>query len=181
MKLDMNDRIELPGGVTALVKDFVITVKGPKGEVKRRATAPQLKVVVDGNAIVLSVGNGTKREKTAINTLAAHVRNMIKGVQQPWVYKLKVCSSHFPMNVSVSGKDFTIKNLFGEKVPRTMKLKDGVTVKIAGQDITVESTDLELAGNTASDIEQLSRITHVDRRVFQDGIHMTEKCGVKVE
>ncbi|MBI4145243.1 50S ribosomal protein L6 [Candidatus Woesearchaeota archaeon] len=181
MKLDMQDRIELPSGVTALVKDFIITIKGPKGEVKRRTTAPQIKVTVDGNAIALSVTKGTKREKTSINTLAAHVRNMIKGVQQPWVYKLKVCSSHFPMNVSLSGKDFTIKNLFGEKVPRTMKLKEGVTVKVAGQDITVESTDLELAGNTASDIEQLSRITHVDRRVFQDGIHMIEKCGVKVE
>ena len=85
------------------------------------------------------------------------------------------------MNVSLSGKTFTIKNLFGEKVPRVMTVRDGVTVKVTGQDITVESVDLELAGNTASDIEQLARISHFDRRVFQDGIHMVEKCGVKVE
>ncbi|MBI4150591.1 50S ribosomal protein L6 [Candidatus Woesearchaeota archaeon] len=177
----MNDKVELPGGVSASVHNFIITVKGPKGEVKRKLTAPSIQVKVTGNVLELSVKKGTKREKTAINTLIAHVRNMVKGVQQPWVYKLKVCSSHFPMNVALNGKEFTIKNLFGEKVPRTIKIKDGVTVKVAGQDITVESTDLELAGNTASDIEQLARICHVDRRVFQDGIHMTEKCGVKVE
>lgn len=177
----MSTTIEVPTGVTLTLQGHTIAVKGPKGEVKRKVTAPQITMTVQGQVATLSVKNGTKREKTAINTLAAHVRNMIKGVQQPWVYKLKVCSSHFPMNVSLSGKAFTIKNLFGEKVPRVMTLKDGVTVKVAGQDITVESCDLELAGNTASDIEQLARISHFDRRVFQDGIHVTEKCGVKVE
>jgi large subunit ribosomal protein L6 len=181
MKLDMNDSIELPAGVTATVANFLITVKGPKGEVKRKMVAPSVKIAVEGTKMTLVASKGTKREKTALNTMAAHIRNMVKGVQQPWVYKLKACSSHFPMNISSTGKDFTIKNLFGEKVPRTMKLKENVTVKIAGQDITVESCDLELAGNTASDIEQLARICHVDRRVFQDGIHMVEKCGVKVE
>ena len=181
MKLDMNDSIELPSGVSAVIANFLIAVKGPKGEVKRKMVAPAIKTALEGTKIILTATHGTKREKTALNTLAAHIRNMVKGVQQPWVYKLKVCSSHFPMNVSSTGKDFTIKNLFGEKVPRTMKLRDNVTVKVTGQDITVESVDLELAGNTASDIEQLARICHVDRRVFQDGIHMVEKCGVKVE
>ncbi|MEK6849910.1 MAG: 50S ribosomal protein L6 [Nanoarchaeota archaeon] len=181
MKLDMSTSIEIPTGVTAVLSGHTITVKGPKGEVKRKLTAPAITLAVSGTTATLSVLKGTKREKTAINTLAAHVRNMIAGVQQPWVYKLKVLSSHFPMNVSLSGKTFTIKNLFGEKVPRVMTVRDGVTVKVTGQDITVESVDLELAGNTASDIEQLARISHFDRRVFQDGIHMVEKCGVKVE
>jgi large subunit ribosomal protein L6 len=181
MKLDMTDSVELPTGVSAHVHGHVISIKGPKGELKRKWDNLHVKVAVEGTAITLKADKGTKREKTSINTLSAHLRNAIKGVQQPWVYKLKILSSHFPMNVSVSGKDFTIKNLFGEKVPRTMKLKDNVTVKVAGQEVTVESIDLELAGQTAGDIEQLSRITHVDRRVFQDGIHMIEKCGVKVE
>lgn len=181
MKLDLMDSAELAVGVTATVHGHIITIKGPKGELKRKWDNFNVKVAVEGSAITLKAAKGTKREKTSINTLVAHLRNAIKGVQQPWVYKLKVLSSHFPMNVSVSGKDFVIKNLFGEKVPRTMKLKENVTVKVAGQEVTVESTDLELAGQTAGDIEQLSRVTHVDRRVFQDGIHMIEKCGVKVE
>ncbi|HSU72304.1 MAG TPA: 50S ribosomal protein L6 [Candidatus Binatia bacterium] len=181
MKLDMTDKVELPAGVTAHIDGHAVHIKGPKGELKRQWDNLHLKVAMEEKAIVLSASKGTKREKTSINTLAAHLRNAIKGVQQPWVYKLKILSSHFPMNVSVAGKDFTIKNLFGEKVPRTMKLKEGVTVKVAGQDVTVESVNLELAGQTAGDIEQLSRITHVDRRVFQDGIHVVEKCGVKVE
>lgn len=181
MKLDMTDTIELPAGVSAHIDGHNVHIKGPKGELKRKWDNLYVKVSVDGSKIAVKADKGTKREKTSINTLTAHLRNAIKGVQQPWVYKLKILSSHFPMNVSVSGKDFIIKNLFGEKVPRTMKLKEGVTVKVAGQEVTVESTNLELAGQTAGDIEQLSRITHVDRRVFQDGIHVIEKCGVKVE
>jgi large subunit ribosomal protein L6 len=79
------------------------------------------------------------------------------------------------MNVSVSGDTFAIKNFLGEKVPRTLKIKEGVTVKVEGTDVTVESTDIEKAGQVAADIEQLTRITNRDIRIFQDGIYIVEK------
>ena len=181
MKLDMENIVEMPEGVSAVIQDRSIIVKGPKGEVKRILDTPKIKVSVEGNTVKMKVVKGTKREKTLINTLEAHVYNMVEGVQKPWTYKLKVCASHFPMTVTVNGKDFSIKNMLGEKVPRAMKLRDGVTVKVTGQDITVESADKELAGLTAGHIERLSKVTNRDRRVFQDGVHMTEKCGVKIE
>ncbi len=59
-----------------------------------------------------------------------------------------------------------MQNFLGEKVPRVIKLKQGVDVKIEGQEITVESPDKELAGQTAAAIEQLCKITKRDRRIF---------------
>ena len=81
------------------------------------------------------------------------------------------------MNVSVSGEKFIVKNFLGEKIPREMKIKKGVNIKIAGDQILIESSDVEIAGNTASNIEQLVKISKRDLRVFQDGIYLIEKAG----
>jgi large subunit ribosomal protein L6 len=105
---------------------------------------------------------------------------MIKGATEGHVYKLKVCSGHFPMNVAVAGKDFVVKNFLGEKKPRQVAIKEGVDVKVEGEIVTVESCDKELAGQTAADIETLTRITNRDLRIFQDGIYITEKDGKPV-
>jgi large subunit ribosomal protein L6 len=102
---------------------------------------------------------------------------MIKGLKEPWVYKLEVCFSHFPISVAIANKQLIIKNFFGERNPRYVKLLDGVDVEIRGNIIEVRSHDKELAGRQAALIEQATRITDKDRRIFQDGIWIIEKAG----
>ena len=180
MKLPIDATEELPSGVTATLTSGVMTVKGPKGEVNRIMKDPLVTFKVADNKVTFSCKQGSKRQKRVINSFAAHLRNMIAGVQQPYQYRLKICSGHFPMNVSISGERFIVKNFLGEKSPRTIKLKKGVSVKVDGDQILVESPDKELAGQMASDIELLTSKSNRDLRVFQDGIYMIEKAGQKV-
>ena len=112
-----------------------------------------------------------------LKTYRAHVKNLIKGVNEKFVYKLKICSSHFPMNVSISNNQFIVKNFLGEKSPRMMNIKDDVEVKINGDIIEVSSCNKEKAGNVASDIELLTKKVGKDVRVFQDGIYIVDKGG----
>jgi large subunit ribosomal protein L6 len=79
------------------------------------------------------------------------------------------------MNVSVAGVNFAVKNFLGEKVPRTCTLPQGVDVKVAGQEITVTSVDLERAGQVAGMLELLTFKPNKDQRTFQDGIYITVK------
>jgi ribosomal protein L6P/L9E len=102
---------------------------------------------------------------------------MVVGVKEMHHYKLKICSGHFPMNVAVVGNEFVIKNFFGETVPRKIQIPKGVEVKVNGNDVSVASADLELAGMTASRMENMCRITNRDIRRFQDGCYITEKPG----
>jgi large subunit ribosomal protein L6 len=172
--------IEVPGGITVKKEGDTIQVKGPKGIVTRKFDNPSIEIEVGSNEIKLSAKSNSKRYKSVMSSYRVHLNNAFNGVKEPYKYTLKVCSGHFPMNVSVANNVLSIKNFLGEKIPRLLSLKQGVSVKVEGSIITVEGVDKELAGQVAADIEQATRRPGFDRRIFQDGIYITEKAGKKL-
>lgn len=178
MKVEkLQENVDIPSGVTVSVTGNAVTVKGPKGEVVRQLSSKRIAVAVREGKVVLEAPLATKREKTLLYTYRAHVLNMIKGVTQGHEYKLRICSGHFPMNVSLKGDYFEIRNFIGEVVPRRLVIKKGVDVKIDGDRIVVTGIDKELVAQTAASIEALTRRPGFDSRIFQDGIYITEKDG----
>ncbi len=180
VKKTIQETITLPEGVTAEIKGKEVTIKGPKGELTRTILARKIDVKNENGGITLIAENATQKEKKLLYTYRAHIRNMITGVTEGYTYKLKICSGHFPMSVAMKGNTLEVKNFIGEKVPRTLTIKEGVQVKINGDIIEVESINKELAGQTAGDIEKLTRRPGFDRRIFQDGIYIIEKAGKAV-
>ena len=180
MHKELSQEVKIPEGIEANLEDTTLTIKGPEGESKREFKIGKLNMEKKGNKIIFGNKKSTKTEKRLMNTLAAHVRNMIKGVQEKFEYKLKVCFSHFPMTVDIQEKEAIIKNFLGEKIPRRSRIVPNVDVKIDKQIITVTSHNKELAGQVAANFENVTRITNRDRRVFQDGIFITSKCGVEI-
>ena len=180
MKGEIQKEIAFPSGVTVQLEGSMLTVKGPKGTVQRNFLYPKVMLRAESGKVFLAVAKGTKREKKVVGSFASHIRNMVQGVQQVHEYKLKVCSGHFPMNVTISGREFMIKNFLGETVPRKVTMPAEADVKIAGTDITVSSPDKEAAGLAAAKIENLCRITNRDIRIFQDGCYITHKVGKAV-
>lgn len=174
---NIEEALDIPQGVTATVEGGLVTIKGEKGELSRRFRARGVSIALEGNTVKLLAENVTQREKKLFFTFKAHIKNMIRGVQEGYTYKLKICSGHFPMSVSLKGNTFEIKNFIGEKVPRQLTIKEGAEVKVEGDKITVFAIDKELAGQVAADIEKLTRRTGFDKRIFQDGIYITEKAG----
>ena len=177
MKEDLTREIAIEKGVIAELSGGKLKIKGAKGEISRSFVNPKVSLKVEADKIVLFSPKATKREKRIISSYTSHVKNMVKGVVENHIYKLKICSGHFPMNVSISGEELSIKNFLGEAVPRKVKLIHGVAVKVEGSEIIVSSADKEAAGQAAASIEQLCRITNRDRRVFQDGCYITSKAG----
>ena len=179
MRLDkLQEEVESVEGVTLTMSDqYTVIVKGPKGEVKRLFKIKTVSMKIQDNKLVIEADKPTKREKKLANTIKAHVKNMILGVVEGHHYTLKICSGHFPMNVSISGNVISVKNFLGEKVPRKITIREGVTVKLDGDKITVEGIDKELTGQTAADLEQLTRVTNRDIRIFQDGIYIISKSN----
>lgn len=177
---DFKETIEIPEGTTLSIEGQLVTIKGSFGEVKKEFKMPRFKFVQEGSNLVITCKDYNVYDKRNFATVKAHVKNMIKGANEGFEYLLKICSSHFPMNVSVSGNKLVVKNLLGEKVPRELVLKDNVDVKVDGDIISVKGANIEIVSLVASDMEQLTRITDRDRRIFQDGIYITNKAGKKV-
>jgi len=176
----ITEKINMPAACEFKQEKNKITVKGPKGEISRLLPDKEITIVRKENELIISYAKSSKREKKNLFTTKAHLNNMIKGSQEGFTYKLKICSGHFPMSVGLKNSVFEIKNFIGEKVPRTLKIKPGADVKIEGDIVTVYAIDKELAGLTAGAIEKLTRRPGFDKRIFQDGIYITEKDGKRI-
>jgi large subunit ribosomal protein L6 len=175
---DLREEIEIPKGINATLGENVLIMKKDDKELKRK-----LNVLVDfkieEGKVILEVKKPSKREKKIFGTMKAHIRNMIKGLTDGFKYKLQAVNVHFPMTVEIdkNKNELLIKNFLGEKIDRVVKLKQGVEIKIDKDIIEIESTDKELAGQVAGDIEKGARVRNKDRRIYQDGIFITEKPG----
>lgn len=178
---EIKDKVEIPDGVEVDIDSSIVKVKGDKGELSRKILDFKINVSKEDNKIILSAKKPTKREKRMIGTYKAHLRNLIKGARDGYIYKLKVCSGHFPIAVSVKGSLVEIKNFLGERMPRTAKIMEGANVKIDGDMITVSGIDKEVVGQTSANIEQASRIVGRDKRVFMDRINIVSKAGKSVK
>ena len=180
-KDNIRKELELPDGVNASISDHYLILKGPKGEVKRENKKHHVTIKIENKKIIFESGRSTKENKKIVGSLVAHARNMIKGCSENHMYTLKICAGHFPMTVSITGDKLNVKNFLGEKVPRILHLKEGASVKVEGALIYVTSSSKEIAGHVSADIEQLTRRTGYDGRVFQDGIYIINKDGKELK
>ena len=131
----------------------------------------------EGGALIVRVDVPRRKERALAGTWKAHLNNMVKGVTDGFTYKLKALYSHFPMTLAVQGNKLIVNNYFGERVPRSAVILDGVEVKIQNKtEVVVSGIDKEAVGQTAANIERSTTVKKRDRRVFQDGIYLIEKA-----
>ena len=180
-QIDVKETISLPEGISATVENGLISITGPKGSASKNFLHPKVIVSVSSEGIIIEAPKFSKMEKKVFNTFKAHIANLVKGVTEGHEYKLKICSGHFPMNVSLKNNKLEVKNFIGESVPRTLTFKEGVDVKLNGEIIQVTGINKELVSQAAASIEQLTRRNGFDRRIFQDGIYIIEKDGKVLE
>jgi len=179
MKHHIIRKVDIPEGIEFTVEDNLVTVKFEGKENSRRFNFYGVELKKEGNSIVVESKKATKKELQVIYTTMAHINNMIKGLQEPFEYKLEIAFVHFPMTVEYdkSNNKIIIKNFLGEKKDRSAKILPGVEVDVGKKEIIIKSHDRELAGQTAANIEKATHIRNKDRRKFQDGIYMTAKPG----
>jgi large subunit ribosomal protein L6 len=168
-------RIEVPEDVTAEMDHLDVTVEGPNGSVTRRLWYPDITVSVEGDEVVISAEADDAKTLSTVGTFESHLRNMLHGVTEGWEYHMEVFYSHFPMQVETEGDEVVISNFLGERHPRRAPIRGDTEVRIDGEEITLSGPSIEDVGQTAADIEQLTRVNDKDVRVFQDGVYITQK------
>ncbi len=187
--MEVKERIiEIPQGVEIKYDPSKneITVKGPKGELKRKFSYDQFEIKIQDGKLFFIYPLKTKSQKKNAHTVFAMIKDMIEGVTNGFTYKLKIFYKHFPIQVKVKGNIVEVINFLGEKAPRVLELdkeeleKNKIKIEVKGDEIIVTGIDKEATGNVAGRIEQITRVTDRDRRKFQDGIFIVEKAGKEV-
>jgi large subunit ribosomal protein L6 len=169
----MRKEIDIPDEVTATMDHFDITVEGDNGSVTRRLWYPDVTVSVEDGSVVIETDDENAKARATVGTFQSHVTNMIHGVTEGWEYNMEVFYSHFPMQVSVQDGAVVIENFLGEKAPRRTPVRGDTEVSVDGEELTITGPSIEDVGQTAADIEQLTRVPDKDTRVFQDGVYIT--------
>ncbi|MBN2109697.1 MAG: 50S ribosomal protein L6 [Methanosarcinaceae archaeon] len=177
MAKEIKKEIPIPEGVTVTFTGKVISVSGPKGKNEREFWYPGINIEISDSVIIIDTSINKKAQKAMVGTFASHISNMLKGVTEGFEYRMKVVYSHFPMQVKVEGKKFTIGNFLGEKKARSAKILGETAVKTSADEVLVSGINKEDVGQTAANIEQATKIKGFDPRIFQDGIYIVEKTA----
>ena len=174
--------IELPDGLGATIDGNTVTISKEGKSISRDFVHNRVSVSESDDGLEVFCSLPRRSEKAIAGTWAAHLRNMVRGIEDPFVYRLKAVFSHFPMSLKVDDNRFIITNMLGEKVPRVAKLpwsggsEPEVDVEIKNKtDIFVSGADREKVGQTAANIEKACKVKKRDPRVFQDGVYITSK------
>lgn len=125
-----------------------------------------------------------RKQLASVRTVISHVDNMFVGVTRGFTYKMRFVYSHFPINVSLSGRTVEIRNFLGEKRVRKVPLLDGVdyirSADVKDQ-IELVGNDIAMVSLTAAQIQQSTNIRKKDLRKFLDGIYVSEKGANEAE
>ena len=178
---NITHNIELPEGVSANIDGDDVTLSKNGSSISRTFRNSRISIISVDGKIQVFCDLLRRKHKALAGTWAAHLKNMVRGINSGFEYRLKAVYSHFPMTLKVDGNIMTITNLFGEKVPRSANLPwtpSEVQVRVENKvDVIVTGADREKVGQTAANIERACKIRKRDRRVFQDGIYIVSKDG----
>ncbi len=146
--------IAIPAGVTVSVaENNEVTVKGPKGTLKR-VLPSELEIKVEGAEVVVSRPNDLKKMKSLHGLTRTLINNMVIGVTQGYEKALEVNGTGY--RAAKSGKELTLT--LGYSHPVIMIDPEGIETTLDGQNkIFVKGIDKEKVGQYAAEIRDKRR------------------------
>ncbi|HVZ97957.1 MAG TPA: 50S ribosomal protein L6 [Chitinophagaceae bacterium] len=149
--------VVIKGATVTVGNDNVITVKGPKGELKQ-AIDRDIKVEVKDDKVTFSRPTDQIRHRALHGLYRALVANMVRGVTEGYKSSLELVGVGFKATNQGNLLDLSLgfsHNILFE-VPKELKV---ATVQEKGKNpiITLESADKQLLGQVAAKIRSLRK------------------------
>lgn len=146
--------IVLPSGVSCEIKERIVSVKGPKGELTV-SLPPKVKIDQTGQEITFSIpAPDNARQESFWGLARTLVANAVEGVVNGFSKKLELSGVGF--KVALKGSDLTMSVGFSH--PVEFKCPAGITLAVEGNVITVSGIDKQLVGETAAQIRSIKPV-----------------------
>ncbi len=142
--------IPVPKGVNVTIGKDLVTVKGPKGELKRELPGG-VSVVMNGAELHVERADDSRENRAKHGMMRALMANMVKGVTDGFERKLEINGVGY--RADVAGQKLNMA--LGFSHPVVFELPKGVAAKVDKNLVILSGIDKEMLGETASKIRAI--------------------------
>jgi large subunit ribosomal protein L6 len=137
--------VAIPSGVTADIKDGVLSVKGPKGTLTL-TMRDEISYTVDDGSILVKPANDTKSARAFWGMQRTLVSNLIEGVTTGFTKTLEITGVGYRANAQ--GKNLKLQLGYSHDVD--IVVPEGIEIK------TPDNTTIEITGNDKQKVGQIA-------------------------
>ena len=143
--------ITVPAGVTVnIAEGNVVTVKGPKGELKR-ALRSEMTITQEGNVITVTRPSDAKEHRSLHGLTRTLLANMIVGVTDGYKKELEVNGVGY--RVAKDGKNLVMNLGYSHQV--IIPEIEGITIEVPGPNkIIINGCDKQAVGQFAAEVRE---------------------------
>lgn len=166
--------IEIPKGVTVNLSGNAITVKGPKGELKK-VLHPSMKIEMKDSEITVTRPGDTKINRALHGLTRALIQNMINGVSQGYSKTLDIVGVGY--KVEQKGSNLLLN--IGYSHPIYFMPPDGIKVESTSPtQIVVTGIDKQLVGQVAAKLRSIRKPEpYKGKGIKYSDEHIVRKAG----
>jgi len=145
--------VTVPTGVTVSLNGQLLSVKGPKGELKR-TVHPDMKIVVEGSTLLVNRPSDEARHRALHGLTRSLVNNMVEGVARGFVRVLEIQGVGYKAEKKGNGLQLSL----GFSHPVQYPTPAGITFTVDNNTVLkIEGPDKELVGQVAAEIRNLRK------------------------
>ena len=144
--------VDIPDGVDIKIQKSLVTVKGPKGELKWNYPAG-IKVSLQDKTVIVERPADTKQLRSLHGTTRSLIANMVTGTTAGYKREMSIIGVGYRAQVQGQKITFTL----GYSHPIVFNLPEGVTAQIDKKQtqLVLEGIDKYLVGQVAANIRSL--------------------------
>lgn len=140
--------ITIPQSVEVKIKDGVVVIKGPRGEVVREVPE-EISVTQEKDEIVVSPKRRQKNTPALWGLARSLLQNCVKGVTEGFEKRLEIIGVGY--KASMQG-DTVLKIEVGYSHPIEMELPEGLSALVEKNIITISGIDKQKVGEFAAQV-----------------------------
>ena len=149
--------INIPAGTTVTVKDSIVTVKGPKGELTQKI-APEIEILIEDGVLTVKRPNDEKQNRANHGLYRALINNMVIGVSQGYSKEMELVGVGFRVSNQGQVLEFALgytHNIFLE-LPKEIKIETK-NERNQTPKLILESCDKQLVGQVCAKIRSFRK------------------------
>ena len=166
--------VPIPAGVSVAVAGTLVTVKGPKGELKR-SMHPEMAVAVEGAEVKVARPSDEGRHRALHGLTRALIRNMVDGVTKGYTKSLEIQGVGYKAEPIAGG----LRLALGFSHPVEYKAPVGIKLTVDNNTVVkVDGIDKALVGQVAAELRKIRPPEpYKGKGIRYVGEHVRRKAG----